>query len=291
MAFADRIRALFGKTKPGDAEFFEELADLLVEGDLGASLAMGISETLRKNCIAKGLSGETAIKGELRRLLSEIGRVVRIEPEPDRFNVFLLLGVNGVGKTTSAAKLASKFKKPGEEDKIILAAGDTFRAAAIEQLRHHGARLGIKVIAQEQGSDPAAVIYDAISAALASGATTVIADTAGRMHTRNDLVRELGKIDRIITTRTPGANIKRLLVIDATTGQNGLRQAETFGSAVPVDGLILTKFDSSAKGGLVLAISKELGIPTAWVGTGEGHGDFKPFELESFLDDFIGKGQ
>ena len=291
MPFADRIRALFGRVKPGDVDFFDDLADLLVEGDLGASLAMTTSETLRKNCIAKGITGETAIKAELRRILSDIGRGIRIEAEPTRFNVFLLLGVNGVGKTTSAAKLAARFKNTGEGDKIILAAGDTFRAAAIEQLKHHGSRLGIRVIAQEQGSDPAAVIYDAISAALATGATTLIADTAGRMHTRNDLIRELGKIDRIISSRIPEANLRRLLVIDATTGQNGLKQAETFGSAVPIDGLVLTKFDSSAKGGLVLAIAKELGIPTAWIGTGERYEDLEPFDLDTFLDDFTGGGR
>ncbi len=291
MSFADRLRALFGMTKPGDAEFYDELADLLVEGDLGAALAMEITETLKKNCVAKGFSGEAAIRGELRSILKGLGREIRIEPENDRFNVFLLLGVNGVGKTTSAAKLASRFLKPGEEDKLLLAAGDTFRAAAIEQLKHHGQRLGVKVVAQEQGSDPAAVIYDAISAALAAGASSVIADTAGRMHTRSDLVRELGKIDRILATRVPGANLKRLLVIDATTGQNGLRQAETFGSAVPIDGLILTKFDSSAKGGLVLSIAKGLGIPTAWVGTGERYEDFHPFVLSDFVDDFTGGGR
>jgi len=289
MAFADRLRALFGLVKPGDAEFFDELADLLVEGDLGATLAMATTEELRKNCLAKGLSGEAPIKRELRAILSRLGREATIEPEPDRFNVFLLLGVNGVGKTTTAAKLAARFRGSGDDGGILLAAGDTFRAAAIDQLKLHGQRLGLKVIAQVQGSDPAAVIYDAISAALASGASTVVADTAGRMHTRSDLVRELGKIDRIVATRVPGANLKRLLVIDATTGQNGLRQAETFAAAVPVDALVLTKFDSSAKGGLVLAIARQLGIPTAWIGTGERYQDLRPFELADFLDDFIGK--
>ena len=289
MGFADRIRALFGRVRPGDAEFYEDLADLLVEGDLGASLAMEVSETLRKNCAAKGISGDSAIRAELKAILFGFGLAGTFEPEIDSFNIFLVLGVNGVGKTTSVAKLAARFAAKSGSDKIVLAACDTFRAAAIDQLKHHGERLGIKVVAQEQGSDPAAVIYDSISAALSDGVQTVIADTAGRMHTRSDLIRELGKIDRIITTRVPGANIKRFLVIDATTGQNGLRQAEIFGSAVHVDGLILTKFDSSAKGGLVLAIAKGLGIPTAWVGTGERYEDLKPFVLETFLDDFIGK--
>lgn len=289
MAFADKLRAFFGRARVEDVAFYDDLADLLVEGDLGGSLAMSIGENLKKRCLSKGIKGEAGIRSELAAILLEMGKESRIEPQPGKFNVFLLLGVNGVGKTTSAAKLAARFRKAEDGGGLLLAAGDTFRAAAIDQLKLHGSRLGIKVVAQEQGSDPGAVIFDAISAALASGVETVIADTAGRMHTRSDLVRELGKIDRIIATKVPGANVKRLLVIDATTGQNGLRQAETFSSAVPVDGLILTKFDSSAKGGLVLAIANSLGIPTAWIGTGERYEDFRPFVLGEFVREFVGE--
>jgi len=290
MGFADRLRALFGIAGAGDRAFFDDLSDLLVEGDLGGNLSMSVTEELRKNCASKGLVGEAALRSELRSLLRGLGKEVVIEPDPSRLNVFLILGVNGVGKTTSAAKLAKRFAAGGGEAGVVLAAGDTFRAAAIEQLEKHGKRLGIKVVAQEQGSDPAAVIFDAISAAVAAGSRTVVADTAGRMHTRSDLVRELGKIDKVIAAKVPEANIRRLLVIDATTGQNGLRQAEIFGSAIALDGLVLTKFDSSAKGGLVLSIARNLGIPTAYVGTGEGYEDLHPFSLESFLDDFVGTG-
>jgi len=288
MGFADRLRALFRLTAPGDAEFYEELADLLVEGDLGGTLAMETVDLLKKNCSSSGIAGEEGLRAELLRILRGYGREDAFTLDPGRLNVILLLGVNGVGKTTSAAKLARFLTPRGEEDGTLLAAGDTFRAAAIEQLKTHGQRLGMKVVAQEQGSDPAAVIFDALSAALASGSKLVIADTAGRMHTRGDLVRELGKIDKVVAAKIPGANLRRLLVIDATTGQNGLRQAEIFKAAVPVDGLILTKFDSSAKGGLVLAIAKGLGIPTAFIGTGEGYADFHPFSLDAFLDEFVG---
>jgi fused signal recognition particle receptor len=288
MGFADRLKTLFRSRDPADAEFFDELGDLLVEGDLGATLAMETSEELKKNCRSKGLRGDSEIRSELKRLLGLMGREIRIEPDPGRLTVILMLGVNGVGKTTSTAKLAHLFGPKGREGQVVLAAGDTFRAAAIDQLKLHGTRLGIKVIAQGPGSDPAAVIFDAISAALSASASMVIADTAGRMHTRSDLLRELGKIDKVVASKVPGADIRRLLVIDATTGQNGLRQAETFHSAVPLDGLVLTKYDSTAKGGLVLSIAKNVGIGTAFIGSGEGYDDLSPFSLDAYLDDFLG---
>lgn len=288
MSFADRLKSLLGIANTNDTQFFDELADLLVEGDLGGKLAAATADELKRNCAAGRQSGESAIRSELKRILRSFGKEAAIALDPAALNVFLVLGVNGVGKTTSVAKLARYFLEPAQEHRIILAAGDTFRAAAIEQLTTQGNRLGIKVIAQEQGSDPAAVIFDAITSAEATGARLVIADTAGRMHTRSDLIRELGKIDKVIVAKVPGARLKRLLVIDATTGQNGLRQAEIFGSAVPIDALILTKFDSSAKGGLVLSIAKNLGIPTAFVGTGEGLADFRAFSLDGFLDELVG---
>ncbi|MEI6876229.1 MAG: signal recognition particle-docking protein FtsY [Spirochaetota bacterium] len=288
MSFADRLRTLLGFANANDTRFFDELADLLIEGDLGGKLAAAAADELRRNCAAGRLSGESEIRSELKKILSSFGKEAAIALDPLNLNVLLVLGVNGVGKTTSVAKLARYFLEPGEEHRIILAAGDTFRAAAIEQLTKQGNRLGIKVIAQEQGSDPAAVIFDAVTSAKAAGARLVIADTAGRMHTRNDLLRELGKIDKVIAAKVPEARLKRLLVIDATTGQNGLRQAEIFGSAVPIDALILTKFDSSAKGGLVLSIAKNLGIPTAFVGTGEGLSDLRAFSLDGFLEEFVG---
>jgi fused signal recognition particle receptor len=287
MKFAERIRALFGLGAAG-AGTFDELADLLVEGDLGAAFAMSVAQELRSVCGAKRLSDPESIRRELKTILARHGKETRVEPLPGILNIFLVLGVNGVGKTTTCAKLADWYRRAGLARGVVLAAGDTFRAAAIDQLRIHGERLGIRVVAQRHGSDPGAVLWDAVDAARAEGADLVLADTAGRMHTRGDLMRELGKMDKIVAARADGANYRRLLVIDSTTGQNGLRQAETFSSAVDLDGVVLTKLDSTAKGGMALALAKELGLPTAFVGTGEGYGDIAPFSLNSFLDEFIG---
>ena len=290
MRFSDRLKALFGMGGAGD-ELFDELADLLVEGDLGASLAFAVADELKAACKAGRISEPAAVKAELKAILAKYGREIRVEPKPGSLNVFLVLGVNGVGKTTTCAKLADYYRRTGSARGIVLAAGDTFRAAAIDQLKIHGQRLGLRVVAQGPGSDPGAVLWDAVDAAKAENADLVIADTAGRMHTRSDLVRELGKIDKIVAGRAAGAEYRRLLVIDSTTGQNGLRQAETFGSAVKIDGVVLTKHDSSAKGGMAIALAKELGLPTAFVGTGESYGDIAPFSLDSFLDSFLGTGR
>ena len=288
MRFSDRLKALFGLAGANEDAFYDSLCDLLVEGDLGAALSFEVTEELKRSCRKAGIKDSPSIHAELKRLLLSYCRAVRIEPEPGKMNVFLLLGVNGVGKTTSCAKLAHYYMKRGLANDVVLAAGDTFRAAAIDQLRVHGQRLGIRVVAQAQGSDPGAVLYDALESAQAQGADLVIADTAGRMHTRQDLVRELAKIDKIVASRAEGANYKRLLVLDATTGQNGLRQAESFGEAVTIDGVILSKVDSSAKGGLAIALAKDLGLPMAFLGRGEGYEDLEPFDAGLFLDDFLG---
>ncbi len=288
MRFADRLKAFLGKATIEQEAYFEELCDLLVEGDLGAALASKVTDELKTACTRRGIPGSEPIKLELKRILLAYCREAIIEPQKGSFNVFLLLGVNGVGKTTSCAKLARHYLDKGLAHDVVLAAGDTFRAAAIEQLKIHGERLGLRVVAQKQGSDPGAVLYDAIESAQAQGADLVIADTAGRMHTRQDLVRELAKIDKIVATKAAGASYRRLLVLDATTGQNALRQAEAFGEAVHLDGVILTKMDSSAKGGIVIALAKELGLPIAFVGTGESYTDIKPYKAEAFLDEFLG---
>jgi fused signal recognition particle receptor len=290
MSFADRIRNLF-RLGTADEALFEELADLLVEGDLGAALAFSVSDELKASCKEKRLSDPDAVKLELKIILSRCGMEARISPRQGGLSVFLILGVNGVGKTTTCAKLADYYRREGEAAGVILAAGDTYRAAAIDQLKIHGERLGIRVVAQKPGSDPGAVIWDAIDAAKAEGAGLVLADTAGRMHTRSDLVKELGKIDKIIAARAEGADYRRLLAIDSTTGQNGLKQAETFSHAVKIDGLVLTKYDSSAKGGMAIRLAKELGLPTAFIGTGEGYADIAPFNLNFFLDEFLGIGR
>jgi fused signal recognition particle receptor len=289
MSFADRIRSLFRGGTSNDS-VFDDLADLLVEGDLGPSLAFSISDELKAACKAKRITDPDAARLELKAILARCGLEARIAPRAGVLGVFLVLGVNGVGKTTTCAKLAHYYRREGLASGVVLAAGDTFRAAAIDQLKIHGERLGLRVVAQRTGSDPGAVLWDAVDAARAEGADLVIADTAGRMHTRADLVRELAKIDKIVAARAEGADYRRLLVIDSTTGQNGLRQAETFSQAVKIDGIVLTKHDSSAKGGMAVRLAKDLGLPTAFVGTGEGYADLAPFDLDSFLDGFLGIG-
>ncbi len=284
--FSDRLKALLGMG-PGD-EFYECLEDLLIEGDLGARAALEAVSELRGHCRREGILDESGIRRALKDVLLRYGKEVRIEPSAGGLDVILLLGVNGVGKTTTAAKLAHWYREQGLARNIILAAGDTFRAAAIDQLKVHGDRLGLRVVAQQPGSDPGAVLYDAIEAAKADGADLVLADTAGRMHTKQNLIRELEKLDRIVGARAQPSRYRKLLVVDGTTGQNALRQAEVFGEAVRLDGAVLTKYDSSGKGGIVISMAYERGIPTAFLGTGEGYGDIKPFRLGEYLDDLLG---
>lgn len=290
MSFMDRLKGLL-RIGAADDSFYDDLADLLVEGDLGAELSYSVADELKRSCRDKRISGEAAVRAELKAILRRYGKEADLRPEPGRLNIFLVLGVNGVGKTTTCAKLADYFRREGLASGIVLAAGDTFRAAAIDQLKIHGQRLGLRVVAQGPGSDPGAVLWDAVDAAKADGAGLVIADSAGRMHTRADLIRELGKMDKIVSSKAAGANYRRLLVLDSTTGQNALRQAETFSQAVSVDGVVLSKHDSSGKGGMTIRLAKELGLPTAFVGTGEGYADIAPFKLDAFLDDFLGKGE
>lgn len=286
MGFADRIRSLFRKAVLDEA-VFEDLADLLVEGDLGAAFAYEIVDSLKSLCRKEGISEAETARSKLKDLLRPYAKSVKLEFNPEALGIVLLLGVNGVGKTTSCAKLAAwaKTRLPGE---IILSAGDTFRAAAVNQLKIHGQRLDIRVVAQGQGADSAAVLWDAIEAARGRKGSLVVGDTAGRMHTRQDLLGELEKLDRIVAQRAPGADFRRILVLDSTTGQNGLRQAESFSQVVPLDGVILTKYDSSAKGGMILSLAKQFGLATLFLGTGEGYADLEVFDPEAFLDDFVG---
>jgi len=286
MGFADKIKAFFKRTTL-DKEVFDDLADLLVEGDIGASFAFEIVDELKATCKKNKIVDLESARLALKDILRPYAKTKTFTLDPDALNIVLLLGVNGVGKTTSCAKLASWAQKQGVEN-IILAAGDTFRAAAVNQLKIHGQRLGLRVVAQHQGSDAAAVLWDSIDAATAARPGFVIADTAGRMHTRQDLLKELEKMDRIITQRAPGAKYSRILVLDSTTGQNGMRQAETFNSAVALDGVILSKYDSTAKGGMILSLAKQFGLATLFVGTGEGYGDISPFDPDQFLNDFVG---
>lgn len=286
MGFAEKIKAFFKKPVLGE-EVFDELADLLVEGDIGAAFAFEIVDELKASCKKEKIADPEAARRALKAILMPYAMKKSFELDRERLNVALLLGVNGVGKTTSCAKLAVWAEKKGM-DNIVLAAGDTFRAAAVNQLKIHGERTGVRVVAQHQGADAAAVLWDSIEAAGAGRAGLVIADTAGRMHTRQDLLKELEKMDRIISQRAPGAKYSKLLVLDSTTGQNGMRQAETFNAAVKLDGVILSKHDSTAKGGMVFSLARQFGLATLFVGTGEGYADFAPFDPEGFLDGFIG---
>ena len=202
----------------------------------------------------------------------------------------MMLGVNGVGKTTSVAKLAGAFKDGTlgcKVDNVVLASADTFRAAAIEQLALHGERLGVRVVSHQHGSDPSAVVFDAADALRAAGSGVVIADTAGRLHNKENLVRELQKIDRTCSLKADEGCYKKLLVIDATTGQNALRQAEVFNEAVKIDAIIMTKYDSTAKGGVAVSIGRELGLPVAYICTGEGYDNIAPFNAEAYINEFV----
>ncbi len=284
-SFAEKLKGLFSGKKY-DREFFEELTDSLIEGDVGARTAFEISDILEERSKKKHLSKEDEILLELKSILLEYVKEAELFPDAEKNNIWMVLGVNGVGKTTSVAKLGKYFKSAVEN--TVLAAADTFRAAAIEQLSTHGANLGIRVVSHQHGSDPAAVVFDTASACFSKGPGLVLTDTAGRLHNKENLVRELQKIDRICTEKADDGFFKRILVLDATTGQNAFRQAEVFNEAVGVDAIILTKYDSTAKGGLLVSIGKELSVPTAFVCDGEKYDSIKKFDSEKYVDEFLG---
>lgn len=286
--FTETLKKLFAGRSEIDSMFFEDLTDSLIEGDVGVKTACEIASILEKNCRDRKISDEAAIFAELRSIIAGWIKSASYMPEKYSVSVYLLLGVNGVGKTTTAAKMARWYKEKTRLP-VVLAAADTFRAAAIEQLQFHGEKTGTRVVAHRHGADPGAVVFDAAEAVEAAGEGLVIADTAGRLHNRENLVRELQKIDRIASQKASPGCYKKLLVLDATTGQNGFRQAEVFNDAVGVDGIVLTKYDSTAKGGIVVSIGKELGLPVVFVGTGETYADFAPFSVQGWFDDFFGK--
>ena len=281
-----RLRSLFGGSF-GDEASFEELEDSLIEADIGARAAMDIVDRLREASRKERASSRDDLLELLRQELASVVKEAEFRLDPNALNVVLVLGVNGVGKTTTIAKLATHFRETGQAESICLAAGDTFRAAAVEQLSIHAERLGVRIVKQTSGSDSGAVIFDAVESARTRGERLVLADTAGRMHTKKHLVEELSKIDRIVGGRAPDAVYRRLLVIDATTGQNGLQQAEVFSQAVPIDGIVLSKYDSTAKGGILVPISQQLGIPTVFYGTGEKYSDLYPFHADDYVKDLL----
>lgn len=270
-----------------DERTFEYLEEVLISADLGVETSLDLVERVRKNALTEQV-GSTQ---RLRKLLSdEIAEILRDAPVPRRFGrgplLTLVVGVNGVGKTTSIAKLTRRAQQDGQ--RVILAAGDTFRAAAIEQLALWGERLGVEVIRQGQGADPGAVIYDAIHAARARDADRLIIDTAGRLHTKDHLMAELGKVRRVIDREAKDWQKQTVLVLDATTGQNALTQARTFSQVVPIDGVLLAKMDGTAKGGMAVAIAKELKLPLLYLGVGEKADDLVEFRPREFAAALLG---
>ena len=264
-------------------EFYDSLEEALILADVGAETACDIVAQLRKRVKERFLGRMEEVKDALRDILRsklEVGdSALTLEGKPA---VVLVIGVNGVGKTTSIGKLAKQLKSQGK--KVLLCAGDTFRAAAADQLEIWSQRAGVDIVRQNEGADPGAVLFDALQAAKARGTDVVLCDTAGRLHNKANLMNELSKIRRVIDRELPDASVECLMVLDATTGQNGLIQAKVFGESAGLTGIVLTKLDGTAKGGIVFAIKRELGLPVKFIGVGEGVNDLKPFVPEEFAE-------
>ena len=295
MGFFEKLKAGLSKTKNAvfgpleslfksfsrvDEEMLEELEEILITADVGVNVTESILDELRERIKKDKISEPMAVKEALRQILTEKigeGESLNISTSP---SVILVIGVNGVGKTTSIAKIAKLLKNEGKS--VVLAAADTFRAAAIDQLGVWADRVGVELIRHEEGSDPAAVVFDAINAAKKRGTDVVIVDTAGRLHNKKNLMDELSKINRVIDREAPGCSRETLLVLDATTGQNAVLQAKEFKNAAPLTGLVLTKLDGTAKGGIVFSIKEELGIPVKFICVGEQVDDLQYFVADDF---------
>ena len=282
------ISNLFSDEPISDA-FWDDLEELLILGDVGIDLTETLIKRLEQRAIDERISKTSELRAVFSKLLIEqlqevkgMGESLDVSSKPA---VILMIGVNGSGKTTTAGKLAAQLKKEGK--KVLLAAADTFRAAAIEQLKAWGERTDVRVIAQSQDSDPAAVVFDAIMAAKAGNYDVIIADTAGRLHTKSNLMEELAKVYRIVKREIPEGPAEALIVLDAVTGQNGFMQAETFSKVMPVTGVVLTKFDNTSKGGIILAIAEKLRMPIRYVGLGEGVDDLQIFDPKTFIETLL----
>ncbi|MBQ4382495.1 MAG: signal recognition particle-docking protein FtsY [Oscillospiraceae bacterium] len=297
MGFFDKIKAGLAKTKQSmtaainstiasftgeNEEFFDDLEETLIMSDVGSDTAVKAVEKLRYLVDKKGYRGAEEVRKGMQEVMTGMlpeGEELKLTTVP---SVILVVGVNGVGKTTTIGKLAANLVRSGK--KVMLAAGDTFRAAAAEQLTVWAERSGADIVRHEEGSDPAAVVFDAINAAKARGSEVIIVDTAGRLHNKSNLMNELGKISRVIDRELPDADRETLLVLDATTGQNGLSQAEEFRKFCGLTGIVLTKLDGTAKGGIVFAIADRLGVPVKYVGVGEQVDDLIPFNAGEFVE-------
>lgn len=280
--FVEKIETLVAGRSKIDEEVYEELEEILIQADVGVQTAEELMERLRRTVRERRITDAEQIKPLLQEIVGQIlgqGEAEIKSGGPP--TVIMVVGVNGVGKTTTIGKLACWFKKRGQ--KVILAAGDTFRAAAIEQLEIWGQRAGVDVIKHQEGADPAAVAYDALQAARARKADVLIVDTAGRLHTKSNLMDELKKVGRVLARELPGAPHEVLLVLDATTGQNAINQAKIFGEAAGVTGIVLTKLDGTAKGGVVIGIRQVLDIPVKFIGIGEGMEDLRTFDAGEYV--------
>lgn len=288
MGFFDKIKkiGIFSGFSSIDEDFYDELEEALILSDMGMDTTLKAVEELRSRVKAERLKEPEEVRACLRRVLQDMLNVG--EPGLDLSTtpaVILFIGVNGVGKTTTIGKLAAGLKAQGK--KVLLCAGDTFRAAAAEQLTIWSERAGVDIVKQHEGADPAAVVFDAVSAAKARHSDVILVDTAGRLHNKQNLMNELNKISRVIDRELPGAARETLLVLDATTGQNGLIQAKQFREAAGVTGIVLTKLDGTAKGGVTVAIADELQIPVKFIGLGEGVEDLRPFDAEAFTEALV----
>jgi fused signal recognition particle receptor len=278
----DQVLVSFGKI---DDDLFEELEEILITSDVGIDTSIRIIGELKRKIRERKITDPSAVRNLLKEELLEImkdensGQDLIVGDSP---SVITVVGVNGVGKTTSIGKIANLLKKSGK--KVLLAAGDTFRAAAIDQLEIWANRVGVDIIKQSEGSDPAAVVYDAVQAARARKADVLICDTAGRLHTKKNLMEELKKVSRVLERELPGSHKETLLVLDATTGQNAISQAKTFGEATDISGIVLTKLDGTAKGGIIIAVKSELDIPVKLIGVGEKVDDLQPFNAKEFVE-------
>lgn len=297
MGFLSKLREGLGKTRSAlmggiesvmssfvkiDEDFLEELEEILITSDVGVGASEEIIDELRERIRDDRIKTRDDTMAALREIIS--GMIGESEPLhlDTKPSVILVIGVNGAGKTTSVGKISARLKAEGK--RVVVAAADTFRAAAIDQLAVWCDRAGVELVKQSEGSDPAAVVYDAANYARAKGADVLIVDTAGRLHNKKNLMNELAKINRVIDRELPGASRENLLVLDATTGQNAIIQAKEFGEAANITGLVLNKLDGTAKGGIVLSIRRELGLPVKFIGVGEKIDDMQPFDAEEFID-------
>ena len=290
MGFFDKLKkitaSLFGGFSEADEAFFEELEETLILADLGMTTSVEAVEQLRKRVREQHLKEQEEVRGALRDILVEMLDVGDTELHLDtRPSVVIFIGVNGVGKTTTIGKLGHQYRDAGKS--VLFCAADTFRAAAGDQLEIWAQRAGCPIVRQAEGTDPGAVLFDALQAAKARGVDVLLCDTAGRLHNKTNLMNELGKLSKIIDREAPDADRETLLVLDATTGQNGLNQARVFRDTAGLTGIVLTKLDGTAKGGIAIAIARELGVPVKLVGLGEGIDDLRPFDARAYVEAII----